>query len=106
MGVLEKTVEKLCATCNAGLPEPGTGRPPTYCGTACRRAAEYDLRRLNSSLLLAEKHRVRVALGLYDPWLDGRQRNAAVRRIDNVINDLKARQLALLQGLNEEARTA
>ncbi len=30
--------------------KPATGRPPSYCSTACRRAAEYELKRLQRHL--------------------------------------------------------
>jgi hypothetical protein len=39
-----------CLKCAAPLDRPETGRPPTYCGPACARAAEYELRRLQRHL--------------------------------------------------------
>jgi hypothetical protein len=36
-----------CRVCSAELTLPRTGRPPRYCGSTCRRAAEYSLKRVN-----------------------------------------------------------
>ena len=58
-----------CVTCGAPLEQPPTGRPRTYCGQACRRAAEYELRRAQSLLTIAEKaeqrHRLAAASTSY-----------------------------------------
>ena len=39
-----------CRICSAPLARPATGRPPRYCSTTCRRAAEYAIKRLNRHL--------------------------------------------------------
>ena len=40
-----------CRKCGTELPtRTGSGRPPTYCSTGCRRATEYELRRLQKAL--------------------------------------------------------
>jgi hypothetical protein len=40
-----------CRNCTAPLPPPPpTGRPPSYCSTECRRAAEFAIRRCNKRL--------------------------------------------------------
>ncbi len=40
-----------CLKCGAPLPEPpATGRPPVYCGPGCRRAVEYEVRRITRRL--------------------------------------------------------
>lgn len=46
-----------CLKCSAVLNPSGAGpgRPPTYCSTLCRRAAEYEIRRLQTLLGRAEK---------------------------------------------------
>lgn len=42
---------RCCAICRVDLPEyAGTGRPARYCSTACRRSAEFEVRRINSLL--------------------------------------------------------
>jgi hypothetical protein len=52
-----------CLMCHGPLERPETGRPPSYCSTSCRRAAEYELRRLQRRLERLETeasyHRVR-----------------------------------------------
>lgn len=35
-----------CIKCGAPLAQPDTGRPKTYCSTVCRRAAEFEIRRI------------------------------------------------------------
>lgn len=40
-----------CRKCGSDLPQrPGPGRPLSYCSKGCRRAAEYELRRIQSAL--------------------------------------------------------
>lgn len=40
-----------CLKCAKPLPErAGAGRPPVYCGVGCRRAVEYEVRRLSRRL--------------------------------------------------------
>ncbi len=42
---------KTCRKCGRDLPaSTGPGRPRSYCSTGCRRAAEYELRRLQKAL--------------------------------------------------------
>jgi hypothetical protein len=41
---------ETCVKCGVILPPKGVGRPPRYCSTACRRTAEYELRRLQRHL--------------------------------------------------------
>lgn len=48
--------------CGAEIEKPKTGRPAWYCSTACRRAAEYELRRWQSLLLRAQKEEQTAAL--------------------------------------------
>jgi hypothetical protein len=41
----------VCRRCGAELPaSSGPGRPRSYCSTGCRRAAEYEARRLQKAL--------------------------------------------------------
>ena len=40
-----------CATCGGTLPASAdTGRPRTYCGEPCKRAAGYEITRINRRL--------------------------------------------------------
>jgi len=43
-----------CPRCKADVRGSGKGRPPTYCGEPCRRAAEYELRRIQRGLEKSE----------------------------------------------------
>ena len=47
---------RTCLSCRKRLHQPATGRPRVYCGPECRRAAEYELRRIQSQLGQAEKN--------------------------------------------------
>lgn len=62
-----------CRKCRADLPErkPGAGRPAVYCSAGCRRAAEYELRRLQHALEGVEDQARRYRTGGY-----GRPREA------------------------------
>jgi len=44
-----------CVKCGTGVEQPTTGRPRSYCGPVCRRAAEFKLRRLQRRLEAAEQ---------------------------------------------------
>jgi predicted nucleic acid-binding Zn ribbon protein len=48
-----------CLVCRAPLERPEMGRPPSYCSTGCRRAAEYELRRLQRRLQVLEDQAAR-----------------------------------------------
>lgn len=56
-----------CRKCSKPLPErSGRGRPALYCSTGCRRAAEYEIRRLQATIERLEgkilHHREAIAL--------------------------------------------
>jgi len=44
-----------CAKCGGELSRPATGRPPRYCSVGCRRATEFELRRLQGRLDAADE---------------------------------------------------
>jgi hypothetical protein len=45
---VEEQMNKRCKKCLRPLPDqPATGRPKSYCGPACRRAAQSDIGRVN-----------------------------------------------------------
>jgi hypothetical protein len=39
-----------CAHCHIELPSTETGRPPKFCGEPCKRAAGYEITRVNRLL--------------------------------------------------------
>lgn len=51
-----------CPRCGAEIAAKGKGRPPVYCGPTCRRDAEYELRRVQSHLVYAERARLREVM--------------------------------------------
>src|SRR5262245_54118396 len=76
-----------CVKCGSPLERAsGAGRPPTYCGDACKRLVEYEVRRIDRRLSKYEDE-------LREEQAD---RNGADHRIDNLgrtrtqrINDLR-----------------
>jgi hypothetical protein len=63
----------VCRTCGDPLDPPATGRPPSYCGVPCRRAAEAERARSQRHIgwLLRELTRARlVATGGYPIQLE------------------------------------
>ena len=48
---------KLCLKCRTPLTPTAAGRPPSYCSPGCRRAAEYELRRIQRHLERLEAQR-------------------------------------------------
>ena len=54
--------------CPCGQPleeKSGAGRPATYCSTSCRRAAEFEIRRLDKLLARLEDSLVNLRLGYF-----------------------------------------
>jgi hypothetical protein len=47
-------VEKRCVECGSEFEANDFGRPAVYCDPACRRAAEFRIRRINTRLLRLE----------------------------------------------------
>ncbi|MFI0377042.1 MAG: hypothetical protein ACH255_11905 [Candidatus Thiodiazotropha sp.] len=43
-----------CLICEKPIEYAGQGRPPAYCGKLCRRAAEYEIRRIQRRLTKLE----------------------------------------------------
>ena len=62
-----------CSKCCRVFRRPrGSGRAPLYCSTGCRRAAEFELRRLQNRLEAAEaevlrRRRLLDGYGPYEP---------------------------------------
>jgi hypothetical protein len=48
--------------CGADIPTKGTGRPPSYCSTGCRRAAENERARLSRHLERLEEKLIAMHL--------------------------------------------
>ena len=82
-----------CRICGRPLTRPAVGRPPTYCGTPCRRAGELERGRLDRRLERLADARVQ--------WLQWPNAENALASIDGEIAQAQARLLALL-GAEEE----
>ena len=95
-------MEKVaCLKCGGPLPErPATGRPPAYCSVACRRAAEFEIRRLNRRLETLETKASALRHGRDTGIRDwqGRTPQMALADAEGEIADAEARLRALLAG--------
>ena len=88
-----------CRICAAPLARPATGRPPRYCSTTCRRAAEYAIKRINRHLERLEyqrdqQRRYAVARGM--PARLRRQAEEEIRILEADIDRYGAELAALL----------
>lgn len=98
-----------CVKCGKPLPErSGPGRPQVFCGKACRRVAEYELRRLQKALQGVEEslrhHRESLALSDgYGFTCCGRKKAEHVVIIDVERGGLEDRLRCLLDGDDENA---
>jgi hypothetical protein len=55
-------MENTCVKCGNPLEKPKTGRPPSYCSSACRRSAEYELRRLQKHIEKLETRKIELSV--------------------------------------------
>lgn len=88
--------KRACLKCGATLaPAEGPGRPSTYCGEACRRLAEFELRRLDRRLAKyeAELREELADRNEPDAWIDnlGRDRPQRIRDLRKWIKADEAR---------------
>ena len=97
------TTRKHCAHCGNKLPAPAsTGRPRTFCGEACKRAAAYEITRLNRLLERLEgqlaDERVTTTHSDCAQYSDvyGRLPAQRIDAIEAEINRTRGRLLALL----------
>jgi hypothetical protein len=55
-----------CIKCGTALDDaPRPGRPARYCSKACRRAAEFEVRRLTAAIEALEQDARRVRIGAH-----------------------------------------
>ena len=92
--------EKLtCRKCGTALKRPKTGRPPVWCSTACRRSAEYEIKRVNRRLEALESQLDRLVadgdIGLR--YLGGRTHKQQKAGVQTAINRNEERLRALLE---------
>jgi hypothetical protein len=79
-----------CLICGADLPPQDNGRPRRYCSTGCKRASEYERRRLQAQLDVLERYQRNLRVM-------GTERRQQ-QRIQEEIRQAQARLVALLAG--------
>ena len=89
-----------CRICGEALEQPETGRPRVYHSVACRRAAEYELRRLQGRLALAEKRDMLAREAHAESW-DKPSTRRTVKFWAGEVDRLQARLLELLAGTGD-----
>lgn len=87
-----------CAKCGGTFERPsGPGRPPTYCGEACRRLTEFEIRRLDRRLSRYElEQREQKARGVQFDDDDEHDRQRRMRALRAWIRTDEARLCELL----------
>ena len=90
--------DACCLKCQAPLERPEVGRPPSYCSTGCRRAAEYELRRLQRAIEGLEEYARNLRLQ-GDPDRQG-------PKVRQEIDQAEKRLRLLLAGFPEDERVS
>ncbi|MGH8592342.1 MAG: hypothetical protein ACREX9_21850 [Gammaproteobacteria bacterium] len=91
--------EKVCKSCGVSLPVNRTGWPSDYCSTGCRRAAEFEIRRVNRRLESLETSLSSMRINPDDELMSmiaGRTRTERVAAVEAELTTLKARFRELL----------
>ena len=88
-----------CKKCGNAMEPPETGRPPTFCSVACRRAAEYERTRINRHLERLESERLELNVtdrsGIRDVL--GRSSKTQLADCQRNIDELEQRLRSLLE---------
>lgn len=102
---IERMTEKMmvCRHCGVALPPAtGRGRPLIFCSTACRRASELEIKRINDRLANLERRLSELRL----PSLLGGEVMDDPKLLEQEIALQRRRLLDLLSGSEDEAATA
>lgn len=92
-----------CIKCGRNfITEANTGRPPSYCSTACRRSAELEITRINRRLEALEDELIG-----YKKWgkgrdYDGRNREQLIELQQEIIAETEERLRLLLESQSEK----
>ena len=80
----------VCIKCGRTLEKTGAGRPLQYCGTACRRAAEFEIRRTAAAIERLEGEAMHVRLHGRSScfWLSPGVREAEILRLEERLREL------------------
>jgi hypothetical protein len=93
----------VCRHCGVALPPAtGRGRPLIFCSTACRRASELEIKRINDRLANLERRLSELRL----PSLLGGEVMDDPKLLEQEIALQRRRLLDLLSGSEDEAATA
>ena len=89
-----------CLTCGGELPNSTRGRPRSYCSPACKRSAEFAIRRAQRHLVAAEGEVRRLQTQIAAGWVyNTRGTTKAIEHLRDVeIPQLEARLRELLAG--------
>jgi hypothetical protein len=90
-----------CLICERPLTRPVVGRPPRYCGVACRKAAELWLRRLQRRLQALEDRASDVRLEIATAVSEGQEAHYQ-RELDALADEIELMQARLRELLAEE----
>jgi hypothetical protein len=93
------TAAGVCLKCGAPLERPDVGRPPAYCSPACRRAAEFELRRLQRRIERLEEYASNLRL-------QGGGERRQLQRVQQELDRAEGRLRELLAGHPEPDRVS
>ena len=95
-----------CQKCGISIEKPPTGRPPRYCGKACRSAAGYEIRRITRRLEKLEEQRDRNAQETDAPIqysdFEGRGPAERLAAVEKLILGAETRLRQLLQDSDDD----
>ena len=92
-----------CATCQASLTQPATGRPRVFCSVPCRRVAESEVRRIERRLEQLDDY---LTTAGRTAWaFTPRQHEADMAHTRRQIEDAVARQRELFARLAPDGDT-
>jgi hypothetical protein len=92
-----------CVKCGQSFETKATtGRPPSYCSTACRRSAEYELGRINRRLASLEDRLESEKLSLRKGGdAEERRRGERIAALEAMITETEIRFKQLLAAKND-----
>ena len=89
----------VCKKCGIALQAKAAGRPPDYCSVGCRRAVEFEKRRISGHLERLETELILLEsaqdIGIKDTY--GRTHNEQITDRRTAITKLEARLAELLE---------
>jgi hypothetical protein len=78
-----------CVKCGKEVPEQdGSGRPRKFCGAACKRASELEVKRLNALIAKVQAEESKLRINGAEPY--ARRAAEEVKRLEARLLDLLA----------------